>query len=157
MSVGTQADAVSRGPGLFLVEATPAKGVGVREVLRDVEAELAKIASQGVSQDELNLIRRQAKASQVYKQDSLFSKAMEVGRLVTAGRPLADATDWLQLLDRHHARGCATRGQDHLSGRPVHAHRTAAAAAGHRQPSGLCSPRVAALRRDPCRFVCPSR
>ena len=99
VSVGTQADAVSRGPGLFLVEATPAKGVGVREVLRDVEAELAKIASQGVSQDELNLIRRQAKASQVYKQDSLFSKAMEVGRLVTAGRPLADATDWLQLLD----------------------------------------------------------
>ena len=99
MSFGTQADAVSRGPGLFMVEATPATGTGVREVLRDVEAEIAKISSQGVDQDELDLIRLQAKASQVYKQDSLFSKAMEAGRLLTAGRPISDATDWLKVLD----------------------------------------------------------
>jgi zinc protease len=99
VSFGTQADAVSRGPGLFMVEATPATGTGVREVLRDVEAEIAKISSQGVDQDELDLIRLQAKASQVYKQDSLFSKAMEAGRLLTAGRPISDATDWLKVLD----------------------------------------------------------
>ncbi|MFZ9104952.1 MAG: insulinase family protein, partial [Burkholderiaceae bacterium] len=45
------------------------------------------------------IIRRQAKAAEVYRLDSLFSRAMEAGRLVTAGRPLQDSADWLTMLD----------------------------------------------------------
>jgi zinc protease len=53
----------------------------------------------GVSQSQLERVRRQAKASQVYQQDSLFSRAMVTGRLAMTGRPLSDRMAWLVMLD----------------------------------------------------------
>lgn len=99
LSVGLEADGVSRGPGLVMLQATPSPGVPIADIERDFVAELAMLVSQGISNDELDIIRRQAKAAEVYRLDSLFSRAMEAGRLVTAGRPLQDSADWLAMLD----------------------------------------------------------
>jgi zinc protease len=99
LSVGLDADGISRGPGLVMLQATPSPGVPIADIERDFVAELAMLVSQGLSADELEIVRRQAKAAEVYRLDSLFSRAMEAGRLVTAGRPLQDSADWLVLLD----------------------------------------------------------
>jgi zinc protease len=64
-----------------------------------VKEEIARIAQQGVEEQELIRVKRQAKAAQVFKQDSPFSIAMEAARLVLSGRPLADAENWLTVLD----------------------------------------------------------
>ncbi|MEY4083160.1 MAG: hypothetical protein RL483_529, partial [Pseudomonadota bacterium] len=99
LSVGLEADGISRGPGLIMLQATPAPQVPMADIEREFVAELAMLVSQGLPAQELDIIRRQAKAAEVYRLDSLFSRAMEAGRLVTAGRPLQDSADWLVMLE----------------------------------------------------------
>lgn len=99
LGVGTQAEGISRSPGIFLAEATPVDGVTPVALVRAIEAEIALIASQGIGREELDLIRLQAKAAEIYKKDSLFSTAMDAGRLIAAGRPINDSRDWLAMLD----------------------------------------------------------
>jgi zinc protease len=99
LSVGLEADGISRGPGLITLQATPAPQVPMADIEREFVAELAMLVSQGLPAQELDIIRRQAKAAEVYRLDSLFSRAMEAGRLVTAGRPLQDSADWLVMLE----------------------------------------------------------
>ena len=64
-----------------------------------VKQEIARIATDGVDEQELTRVKRQAKASQVFRQDSAFSLAMEAARLLLAGRTLADSDAWLTVLE----------------------------------------------------------
>lgn len=99
LSVDSGMDSIARGPGLFLLDITAAPGVSLPSLEAKVKEEIAKIAKQGVDEQELIRVKRQAKASQVFKQDSPFSIAMEAARLALAGRPLADSEHWLTVLD----------------------------------------------------------
>jgi zinc protease len=99
VSVSAGADSVSRSPGLFTIDVTASAGVSLSVLESKVMEEINRIASQGVDANELIRVKRSAKASQVFRQDSAFSLAMEAGRLAMVGRPLADADDWLTLLD----------------------------------------------------------
>jgi len=99
ISVGAGAAGMSRGPGLFIVEATASEGVALGMLEDRVWEEIKKIQDQGVDTAELGRIKRQVKASQVFRRDSAFSLAMEAGRMVMTGRPLRDAEDWLLLID----------------------------------------------------------
>ncbi|MBU3725101.1 MAG: insulinase family protein [Burkholderiaceae bacterium] len=99
VSVGTDTDGVSRGPGLFMVQATAAPGVALSTLETRIKEEIAKIAKEGVEEKELQRVKRQAKASQVFRQDSMFSIAMESARLLLAGRSIEDAERWLAVLD----------------------------------------------------------
>jgi zinc protease len=98
ISVGAGTDGISRSPGLFVVEATASPGVALSVLESRIKEEIQRVATQGVEEQELKRIKRQAKASQVFRQDSVFSLAFEAGRLAMAGRPLRDANDWLLLL-----------------------------------------------------------
>ncbi|MEK9813010.1 MAG: hypothetical protein VW440_08250, partial [Bordetella sp.] len=60
---------------------------------------IKEFLGKGVSESQLERVRRQAKASQVYQQDSLFARAMVTGRLAMTGRPLSDRMAWLVMLD----------------------------------------------------------
>jgi zinc protease len=99
VSVGASADSVSRGPGLFIIDATASESISLADLEAKVMKEINRIATQGVDAQELTRIKRSAKASQVFRQDSAFSLAMEAGRLIMTGRPLSDADNWLTLLD----------------------------------------------------------
>jgi zinc protease len=99
LSVDSGMDSIARGPGLFLLDITAAPGVSLPSLEAKVKEEISKIAKQGVDEQELIRVKRQAKASQVFKQDSPFSIAMEAARLALAGRPLADSEHWLTVLD----------------------------------------------------------
>jgi len=78
-------DAVSRGPALFMVDATPAEGHTVAELEAALKQEIARIVKDGVDEKELARVKAQVLASQVYQQDSLFYQAMLIGEWTTAG------------------------------------------------------------------------
>ena len=82
-------DSVSRGPAMFMVDATPAAGHGVAEVEQAIRSELDRIKRQGVSEAELKRVKAQVIAADVYQRDSLFYQAMQLGEYVTAGLPPA--------------------------------------------------------------------
>ena len=83
--VGAGYDDISRGPALFIADATPAEGQGVATVEAALKAEIARLVKDGVSEAELNRVKSQVLAGQVFQQDSLFYQAMQIGEWSTAG------------------------------------------------------------------------
>jgi zinc protease len=84
-------DAYARGPGVLMLDAVPAAGRTVGELEAALRAELAAIAADGVTQPELERAKIQFVASQIYKRDSIFAQALEVGMLEAAGLSFRDA------------------------------------------------------------------
>mgnify|MGYP000914761934 CR=1 FL=1 len=85
VSAGAGYEATVRGEALFMVSGTPAEGRGVAELEAALRAEIARVASEGVAPQELERVRTQLIAAQVYKRDSMMAQAMEIGRLESAG------------------------------------------------------------------------
>ncbi|MBV6475725.1 MAG: putative zinc protease [Rhodocyclaceae bacterium] len=85
VSAGAGYDGTVRGEALFLVSGTPAEGRGVDELEKALRAEIARVAEEGVGAAELERVRTQLIAAQVYKRDSMMAQAMEIGRLEAAG------------------------------------------------------------------------
>ena len=76
---------VGRGPSLFMLGGTPAKGVGTLELEQKLRAEIGRIAKDGVTEQELRRVKAQLIAAQVYKRDSVFGRAMEIGEMELTG------------------------------------------------------------------------
>lgn len=88
VDAGASYDGLSRGPGLFMLDATPAEGKKPAEVERALIAEIRRIQQDGVSTEELNRVKAQVIAADVYQRDSVFYQAMQLGELATLGLPL---------------------------------------------------------------------
>jgi zinc protease len=84
-SVGAGYDATARGPGMCSLEGTPSQGRSVAELEAGLRAELARLVEGGVTAEELERVKAQVVASQVFKRDSIFGQAMEIGQFETAG------------------------------------------------------------------------
>ncbi len=84
-SVDAGYDGVSRGPVMFMLSGEPAKGNSVEKLEAALRAEIERIAKDGVSADELRRVKAQLIASQVYKRDSVYGQAMEIGAMEMAG------------------------------------------------------------------------
>ena len=84
-SAGAGYDSTSRGPSLFFVEATPSAGKTVEEVEVALRQEIDKLVKDGISPDELKRVKAQVTASEVYKLDSLFYQAMQIGQMESIG------------------------------------------------------------------------
>lgn len=80
-------DAIARGPGLFMIDATPAPGKSVAALEKAVRNELERVQREGISEAELARVKAQVIAADVYQRDSLFYQAMQLGEYVTAGLP----------------------------------------------------------------------
>ena len=80
-------DAVARGPGMFMVDATPAPGKSVAALEKAIRGELERLRREGISEAELARVKAQVIAADVYQRDSLFYQAMQLGEYVTAGLP----------------------------------------------------------------------
>jgi zinc protease len=85
MDVGTGYDSVARGPSLFILEGTPREGRTVGDVERAIREQLEILIRGGVSEDELQRVKAQVTAGEVYKRDSVFYQAMQIGQLESAG------------------------------------------------------------------------
>jgi zinc protease len=84
-SAGSSYDNTSRGPSLFMLMGVPAQGTTTEQLEQHLRDEVTRIAKEGVSASELNRVKRQLIASQVYKRDSIFGQAMEIGGMEMAG------------------------------------------------------------------------
>ena len=82
-------DAVSRGPALFMIDATPAPGKSVAELEKAIRDEIVRVQRDGISEAELARVKAQVIAGDVYQRDSLFYQAMQLGEYVIAGQPPA--------------------------------------------------------------------
>ncbi len=84
-SAGASYSAVSRLPGLFMLDGVPAKGHSVAELESAVLAQIERLKQAPVDPSELARIRNQLVASKVYEQDSVFYQAMQLGQLEAVG------------------------------------------------------------------------
>jgi len=89
-SVGAGYSNISRGPELFLLDGTPAAGTTTEQLEKRLRAEVERIAKEGISEQELKRVKTQLVAGQIYKRDSVFGQAMEIGTLEMSGLSHAD-------------------------------------------------------------------
>ena len=90
-SAGAEYELVSRGPGMVFLNAAAAQGHAASEIesaLRDI---VARIAAEGVAPEELQRAKVQLLAQFVYRRDSFFAQAMELGELESSGLSFRDA------------------------------------------------------------------
>jgi zinc protease len=85
VSAGTGYDMTSRLPDMFLLEATPAEGKNVFDLEYALKEEVYQLQNELVSQDELQRIKAQVLANDIYQKDSNFYQAMQLGLLETVG------------------------------------------------------------------------
>ena len=97
-SAGAGYDAVERGPGMIVVDGTPSEGKTVAELEIALRGELEKIKTQGVTDDELQRVKSQIIAGQVFGLDSMFGQAMQIGRTENAGFSWRDLDVMLERL-----------------------------------------------------------
>ncbi|CAH1904888.1 Zinc protease [Candidatus Nitrotoga sp. HW29] len=84
-NAGAEYDATSRGPSLFMLEGTPSEGKSVTDIEEGLREQIAILKRDGVSEDELKRVKAQVTASEVYKLDSLFYQAMQIGQMESIG------------------------------------------------------------------------
>jgi zinc protease len=85
VAAGVGYDTTSRGPGMFYLQGSPSEGKTRAELEAGFRAELASIQQDGVADDELARAKAQLVASQIYKLDSMFAQAMEIGQMESVG------------------------------------------------------------------------
>jgi zinc protease len=68
-----------RGPQLFVLSGVPARGKSGAQVEQALRAQVARVARDGVSGAELQRVKIQWVAGEVYKQDSVFNQASALG------------------------------------------------------------------------------
>ena len=78
-SVDASYGMTGRGPQLFGISASPAKGKTIADIEKHVRLILNEIKRSGVTDAELNRVKSQLLSSQIYKRDSIFAQAMEIG------------------------------------------------------------------------------
>ncbi len=78
-SAGASFGLSGRGPQLFTLDGVPAKGKSPEQVETALRAEVTRVAREGITEAELNRVKTQWVAGQVYKRDSVMSQARELG------------------------------------------------------------------------------
>ncbi|TFZ06420.1 insulinase family protein [Ramlibacter henchirensis] len=87
-----------RGPQLFTLDGVPAPGKTPEQVEAALRAEVARVAREGVSEAELQRVKTRWIAAEVYKRDSVFSQARELGTFWAWGLPLDSAERLMERL-----------------------------------------------------------
>ena len=83
--VGVGYDMISRGLELFLISTSMAKGKTVEQAESSIRKALKEIVDKGILESELKRIKVRILSDQIYKRDSIFGQAMEIGSTEMAG------------------------------------------------------------------------
>lgn len=87
-SVGAWFNVTGRGPALFMLMGSPVEGVTPAELESALRAEIRRVAEEGVSETELRRVKNQWIANEVFKLDSTFAQAREIGTYWTLDWPV---------------------------------------------------------------------
>ncbi|MBI3562034.1 MAG: insulinase family protein [Gammaproteobacteria bacterium] len=81
---------------LLVIDATPASGKSVQELQQAVEAQIEALKTEPVNSDELDRIKAQVVAHDVYQKDSSFYQGMELGIYETVGLGYKRAAEYVR-------------------------------------------------------------
>jgi zinc protease len=95
VSADASYDLISRLDSLFELAATPVEGKSVANLEAALKAEISKLQQTLISDEELQRIKAQVLASDVYEKDSNFYQAMQLGSLETVGLPWQKADEYV--------------------------------------------------------------
>lgn len=90
VDIGVSYDSSVRGPGVFYLYGSPSEGRTVADLEAAIRAEIAQIQQHGVTEAELQRVKAQLLAAQIYKLDSMFGQAMEIGGTEAVGLSYRD-------------------------------------------------------------------
>jgi zinc protease len=92
--IATSADAdyelISRGPGMLFLSAAAAKGRSVAELEDGMREIVARVAAEGVTAEELERAKVRRLSQIVFRRDSFFAQALELGELESVGLSFRD-------------------------------------------------------------------
>jgi zinc protease len=89
-SAGAGYDSTARGPGMFYLYGTPSEGKTSAELEVALRGEMEKLVLDGITEAELARVKAQVVASHVFRLDSMFYQAMEIGQLESIGLSYRD-------------------------------------------------------------------
>ena len=89
---------LSRGPRVFSMSAVPARGVTPEMAAAALKLEIERIAREGITEAELQRVKTQWTAGEVYKLDSVFNQAQELGTYWLNGLPIDTGERLIQRL-----------------------------------------------------------
>ena len=84
-NAGAGYDIHARGETLFNLDGTPAQGTSIKELRDAMKSEIELLKTELVSEKELDRIKAQVVAGQVYQRDSIFFQATTLGALESIG------------------------------------------------------------------------
>lgn len=92
-------DLYDRLDGLFLLSAIPEKQTKPAALIKALLSEIKQLQEQRVTQPELTRVKNQVMVSQIYKKDSMFGEAKELGLLETIGLSWKLAEEYGKAID----------------------------------------------------------
>jgi len=84
--------------GVFSLGIVPVEGVDLAEAEAAMDRVLAEFIEQGVDAAQLDRVRRQVRAEEIFQLDDAGARARSIGAALTTGLGLEDATGWLDAL-----------------------------------------------------------
>lgn len=100
VSAGAGYDMTSRMSDMFMLEATPAEGKSVFDLEYALKQEIYQLQTELVSPEELQRIKAQVLANDIYQKDSNFYQAMQLGMLETVGIGWQTADEYVQNINK---------------------------------------------------------
>jgi zinc protease len=100
VSAGASYSMTDRLASLFALEATPNDGKTAQNLETALKAEIAKLQKDLVSNEELQRIKAQVLASNIYEKDSNFYQAMQLGMLETVGLGWQKADEYVEKVNQ---------------------------------------------------------
>jgi zinc protease len=83
-------DGTNRGQAsTFEIAASPSEGVALEDLQKAIWAVVDEVKNKGVTAAELHRVKAAVIAADVYKRDSMFYQAMQIGQLETMAYPLS--------------------------------------------------------------------
>lgn len=78
-------DAIARAPSMFVLDGAPANGKTIKQLEQALLEQIKRVRDETVTPEELERVKAQVTASDVYQRDSMFYQGMEIGMLGMSG------------------------------------------------------------------------
>jgi zinc protease len=97
-SAGASYDGLGRGPSFFYLSGTPVAGRSAEQMEQNLRREIKRVVDEGVTEEELNRVKAQVIAAQVFQRDSMFFQARQIGTMETIGFSYRDLDLYIEKL-----------------------------------------------------------
>jgi zinc protease len=94
VSVSTDYDGGALGPAVFAIEANPSSGVAMAALDAALTEALGRVATDGVTDEEVSRAKQRLQASVAYARDSVVAGARTLARDLAEGDAVADVEAW---------------------------------------------------------------